>query len=163
MELATALVALGSDKGNTVPRYDVTPAEIVVLQRIHGGDAVLDIDPTGTVERSFSAEYQRLAAIYAGAKTEDNAPVLQDVFPGRAPALPTHFDQLGLPAELYKPTARAKPAAEPVPEEITEPVSEARPARSTRKKADPAPVPDFTALAAAPAVNDVTDDVFAED
>jgi hypothetical protein len=158
MELATVLVAIGGNKGNTVPRYDATPAEVMVLQRIHGDDSVMDIEPTGTVERSSAAEMGRLAAIYGSAKTEDNAPVLQDVFPGRVANVPARFGLLGLSPALYKPVSRAAPAPEPEPEEEPEPEPAARPTRARKAKAEAAPAP-----APEPEIDDSTADIFGED
>lgn len=158
MELATVLVAIGGNKGNTVPRYDVTPAEVMVLQRIHGDDSVFDIEPTGDVPRSSAEEMNRLVAIYRSAKTEDNAPVLQDVFPGRVANVPAHFALLGLSSALYKPVSRAAPKAAPEPEEEPEPEPAARPTRAAKKKAEPAPAP-----VAEPESADATEDIFGTD
>lgn len=128
MELANILLALGGDRNNTVPKYDVTPAEIAVLSAIHGVDAVFDIVPTGeTVHTSFRDERERLARLYP-AKTEDSKLVVLEVYPGTAPVLHTSIESLGLDESLFKPTEHAKPAPAKAPKkaakvEQPEPIS----------------------------------------
>jgi len=109
MELANVMVALGNDRGNTVPKYDVTPAEIAVLCTIHGADAVFDIEPTGeTVERGHKEERDRLLGVYLAA--DGGRPRVLDVYPGQMPVLHTQIADLGLPETAFKATARVQPA-----------------------------------------------------
>lgn len=130
MELANALLALSGNRATTVPKYDITPPEVVVLNAIHGDDAVFDIEPTGeTVKRSFSAERDRLARLYP-ARDNDNRAIVAVTYPGNAPVLPTTFDSLGLPESVYKPLAHVKPAAGK---------------RAKAAKAEPAPADDMFA------------------
>lgn len=129
MELANILLALGGDRNNTVPKYEVTPAEIAVLMAIHGVDAVFDITPLGTtVDRSFREERERLGLQYP-AKDEDNQFIVLRVYPGTAPVLHTTIESLGLDESLFKPTEHAKPVAAKV----------AKPAKAA-KAAEPPPV-----------------------
>lgn len=138
MELANVMLKLGGDDANTVPKYDVTAAEIAVLCAIHGGDAVFDIEPTGeTVERSARAERDRLLALYP-AKDQDNNEIVMTVYPGVAPVIHTELADLGLDESLYKATKRVEPAA---PKKIKPPKAAAK----------PAPVGEI-----APATNDAT-------
>lgn len=123
MELANCLVALNGDRGNTVPKYEVTPAEIAVLCAIHGLDAVFDIEPTGgDVKRSTRDELERLLRLYP-AKDEDNNLVVRKVYAGASPVMHQTIEDLGLPEESFKTLervtakaspkkAKAKPAAE---------------------------------------------------
>jgi len=113
MELANVLLALGGDRNNTVPKYEVTAAEIAVLAAIHGADAVHDIEPlekTRTV--SFKEERERLLGLYP-AKNEDNKLIVLEVYPGVAPVLHTEIATLGLDESLFKAVQHAKPAAAP--------------------------------------------------
>jgi hypothetical protein len=136
MELANVIVALGNDKGNTVPKYGVTAAEIAVLCTIHGADAVFDIEPTGeTVERGHKEERDRLLEFYRAADG-GKARVL-DVYPGHMPVLHTHIADLGLPPEAFKATARVQPAKAP--------------AKIKAPKAKPAPVVEDDLFETAPA------------
>lgn len=112
MELANVLLALGGDRNNTVPKYEVTPAEIAVLAAIHGSDAVFDIEPLGTTRQTnFREERERLLELYP-AKNEDNKLIVLEVYPGVAPVLHTEIATLGLDESLFKPVEHAKPAAE---------------------------------------------------
>lgn len=109
MELANVTLALSGDRGNTVPKYNVTPAEIAVLCHIHGGDAVFDIEPTGkSVERSFREEVLRLVELYPGPQ-HDRAQKVHAVYPGSNPVLHTEIADLGLPEELFLALKRAEP------------------------------------------------------
>lgn len=123
MEKANVLVALYGGRDTTVPKYDVTPAEVAVLRAIHGDDAVHDVEPTGDVlDEDGRAprnrdELARVKEKYAGANT---SPLIERLFPGSAARVPETFDELDLPEELYKPLARAKPqkaADRPDPDE----------------------------------------------
>lgn len=109
MQTANALVALGGDRRNTVPRTDLTPAEILVLQSIHAGDAVFDIEIVGETQIGSEDLRDMLRSRYT-AKDEDGNMVVDVVFPGRRPDFPETFEELGLPDELYLAVTRAAPA-----------------------------------------------------
>lgn len=50
MQLANVTVRLGGSLLNTVPKIAVTPAEVLVLQHLHGADAVVDVRPISEAE-----------------------------------------------------------------------------------------------------------------
>lgn len=106
MQIANALVALGGDDGNKVPKYGVTAAEIAVLQAIHGADSVSEIEPAGEIARRSSDELARLRETYGMAKDEDNKPIINRVFPGSAPRLPQSLDELELADVFFKAVER---------------------------------------------------------
>lgn len=110
-ETADVLVALGGDTRNTVPKTGITTAEIAVLCAIHGSDAVHDIVPCDAViSRSAREERERLLLTYP-ARTAEGDSVVMTVYPGNPPLMHETLADLGLPAELYKPTEREKPKA----------------------------------------------------
>lgn len=111
MELANVLVALGGERGHTVPKWAVTPAETAVLMAIHGEDAVHEIQIVGDDKgRSARAEIDRLHERYKATDPDTGKYIVGEVFPGRNPDLPATFEALGLPDDLYKATERATPA-----------------------------------------------------
>lgn len=114
MEKGNALVALGGDSGNTVPKYDVTPAEIAVLRVIHGDDAVFDIEKTGDINRTNRQELSRLTEVYGQRQPNGNsaAPAVSALFPGAAARVFESFDELELDESLFKPIRRDTPRAE---------------------------------------------------
>ena len=61
MEICTCLVSIGGDPRHVVPKHSTTPAEIVLLQRLHGNDAVTEIVVTEKDKRSHEDERDRLA------------------------------------------------------------------------------------------------------
>lgn len=108
MQLANVQVALSGHKGNTVRKYDVTPAEVVTLQRLHGVDAVFDIEPLKKeVERTKREERNRLAQTY-GWQEGDRfvSPVVTELYPGNANNIEENFDELDIVAEAFRATGR---------------------------------------------------------
>jgi len=89
---------------------------------IHGEDAVFDIEPSGTVERSNRDERARLAMRYA---KRDGANPVSTIYPGAASRVFQTLDEIGLPEHLFKTETRVSPTS-------------GAPARGSRKK-DPAP------------------------
>lgn len=142
MQTANCLVKLGGDSGNTVPKYGVTVSEIVVLQKIHGDDAVVDIQPTGTVERSHRAERQRLDYAYGAAQDDGSrrSKVVDLLFPGAAARLYETFEEAEILEDNFAQTGRVAHTA---------PVSAAEPEAASA----PAPAAD-----AAPKANEAVED-----
>jgi len=86
-ELASALVRLGGDVRNEVPRTDLTAPEIALLRAIHGGnDAVRAVKKTGERAVSVMQEKARLADIYG--RRDAQAKILEQLFPGIRPLFP---------------------------------------------------------------------------
>jgi hypothetical protein len=132
MQLANALLALGGDRGNSVPKYRVTAPEIAVMMAIHGVDAVYDITPLDEeVTREPRAEKARLFERYP-ARDDDGKPYVEVVYPGGDPAMHQDIVDLGLPEELFAVTARvtAKPKA---PKKAPTTARKPRPATETAK------------------------------
>ena len=97
MELANCMLALGGDTGNTVPEYNVTPSEVMVLRLIHGEESVSEIDIVATTDRSHAAERDRLSRFY-GRSTDGGPPRAEAVdalFPGAAARLFETFAEIG--------------------------------------------------------------------
>ncbi len=147
METADVIVAIGGDTGNTVPRYDVTPAEVAVLREVHGDEAVFDIAPKGVVDRTHRAERERLIEKY-GRQHEGQfkASAVERLFPGAAARVFETFAELDLPEDFYKAQTRvsasvapAKPAkTKKEPAKVEAPVVEAEPEDDGIEDMDPA-------------------------
>mgnify|MGYP000908862086 CR=1 FL=1 len=111
MDICNVMLALGGDRRNTVPKYDVTPAEIAVLQAIHGDDAVTDIEVKGEKEKSNREELSRLRQIYGRARPEGGDVAYVDVlFPGAAARVFQTIDELELNEIFFKAEGRAVPS-----------------------------------------------------
>lgn len=123
MQLSYVTVRLGGSLMHTVFKKDVTPAEILVLSRIHGDGSVVDIRPTEyDKKRTQNGEFDRLARLYdrrrgisAGPDDKGNSGLLNEMFPGAMKKLPLTLGDIGMP-EL-------------------DPVDE-KPKRKSKKKAD---------------------------
>lgn len=113
MQIANILVAISGERGNTVPKYDVTPSEVAVLRLLHGDDAVTDIEITGEKKITHRAERDRLAEAYARKNADGRfiAPAVDALFPGAAAALFETFDELDIPEDFYKAKGRMTPPA----------------------------------------------------
>jgi hypothetical protein len=131
MELANVMLALGGDAAHVISKYAVSPAEVAVLQMIHGNDAVTEISVYGRVDRSSRTERERLLQAYG--KSDDGgpirAPAVDALFPGVAARVFEKFVELDLDDSFYKAKGRAAPkkAAQEkveVVEEIVEPIDE---------------------------------------
>lgn len=102
LETASVLVAVGGDPGNTVPKYEVTAAEVAVLRLLHGEDAVFDVKVIGSVDRTDRQEIGRLQSIYSrrdGERTIANE--VNMLYPGVGAKVPVKFADLELPEELF--------------------------------------------------------------
>ncbi len=107
MQTANVLLALGGDKGNTVPKYGVTAAEAAVLRYVHGEDAVFDIEIVGEVTRTHRQEIGRLTELYGRQEGDRRiSPAVAEMFPGAAARVFESFDELEIPDELYIATGR---------------------------------------------------------
>lgn len=72
MYLYDAKVRLLGSLNNEVRKTDLTPAEIAILQRIHGADAVADVKKVGQVaKRTDRSERNRLLRTYRRGPSAD--------------------------------------------------------------------------------------------
>jgi len=138
MQTANCLVHLAGDAGNSVPKYGVTVSEIVVLQKIHGEDAVVDIQPVGEVERTHRAERQRLEYVYGTAQDDGSrrSKVVDLLFPGAAARLYETFAEAEIIDENFAQTGRVSRAA-PVAVDPPAPAEANVPAASEEAEAEP--------------------------
>ncbi len=115
MQTANVLLALGGKRGETVPKYGVTPAEVAVLQRLHGEDAVYEIDiQPGTVERTHRQEIERLRQAYSRRDGERIiSPAVDALFPGVGAQVPRTFSEMELPEELFVVVERRVSVGQP--------------------------------------------------
>lgn len=122
MRLCDLTVRLNDSTGHTVRKQDVTPAEILVLQAIHGESAVVDIEPKGDAKRTVAFEWDRLQGIYGraadGLMDAGNGDLLERLFPGAISAkrLPVTMKDIGL-GHLANPLRKSEAAQEPAPQE----------------------------------------------
>lgn len=104
MQLAECVVRIAGDIQNTVKKYKVTPAEMLVLRRLHGDDAVVETKITGSKKISNKEELDRIKEIYVdrfGSSNPDRPNVVKELFPGASPNLPQEFSEI-MPAEHIK-------------------------------------------------------------
>jgi len=106
--LLRCMVALGGDDSTTVYRDRSRPIlfpELVVLQYLHGEDAITDVHIVGTCEMPIDEVMTRLVSLYG----ED---VIKVVFPGARPRIPRADSTIPfctLPIYTPKPTRPDSP------------------------------------------------------
>lgn len=101
MQISSATIRLAGSLNNTVRKENLTPAEIVVLQALHGQDAIIDVLHERDERRSHNDEYERLSAIYSpntNLSTPDGErpDIMQKLFPGAVKKLPTNLIEIGM-------------------------------------------------------------------
>lgn len=96
MQISSAEILLAGEINNTVIRKDVTPAEVALLQFIHGAESVINIRPRKNDKRTHDGEIDRLKSRY-GEK------VFGEVFSGFTPKLPVYLKDIGLAGHFYAP------------------------------------------------------------
>ena len=103
MQLSNLTLRLGGSMLHTVPKFNCTPAEILILQAIHGADATVDIRPTRYDKKIIqSHEWERLAKSYdnpgsmVATPGEESRSVMARLFPGIMKKLPTTLKEIGL-------------------------------------------------------------------
>lgn len=129
MQICNVIVRLNGSMLHTVPKTGVTPAEILVLQRIHGNDAVVEVRPVKFEKnRSHLKEYDRLASIYdnaasASAPGEEGGSIMGLLFPGAMKKLPRTLKEIGM-AGLAAPEVEAEVEVEEVLDTDEEPAAD---------------------------------------
>lgn len=90
MHICDIILRISSTDGalNEIPRYNVTPAEVVLLREIKGENAVRFNGNLRDVNRSNPVEINRLQGAYGA--------TFLKLFPGRTPFLPRTFNDVDL-------------------------------------------------------------------
>ena len=145
------MLKLGNDNANQQLKIDVTPAEVLVLEVIHGAGSVskiqlkgLDSNGKDANRRSHRQELARLRAIYSGNPGSngdltgdliggtpfENDPTQQSVidrlFPGINPSLPLKYSDLNGHQEEESDDVKQE-EAEAVEDPTPKPVKRSRP------------------------------------
>jgi hypothetical protein len=137
MQLYDCKVRLLGSLNNEVRKRQVTAAEIAVLQRVHGSDAVADIKRVGEVKkRTDRSERARLTGVYRGGpdasgKNRLSGQAFLDSILGVGAPLPNEY----VPPEIVLPEA-----FDIDPEDGEEIVLDDAPVAAAEKSDDPAPV-----------------------
>lgn len=140
MLLYTAKIRLGGSLYNEVPREDLTAAEILVLQALHGNDGVVDIKSTGKVAmaidfdddlvrpietnrpRTDEEERQRLRQLYASSiLTPGRTRLIEDTIGARGPVphlVPGVEAMVEAPAEEIRVRRGRPPAAKATADDL---------------------------------------------
>lgn len=95
MEFANVQVSINENQLMNIYKTDVTPAEVVLLQMIHGQESVNNIQLSGNnknpkfAKRTMAQEIERLKKVYGEKK-------FKLAYPGATPRLASTFADLGI-------------------------------------------------------------------
>jgi hypothetical protein len=146
MQTASILLAIGGERDMQVPKFGVTPAEVMLLRAIHGEEAVTDINIIGDEDRNSRAERERLFSLYAKSDPSGafKLPVLDALYPGVSSRLPTEFSELELADEFYVAEVRKTPEqVDPLDhDENGKKGGSKKRAKKAEAEAEPAPEPE---------------------
>ena len=115
MQLCDVDVCLAGDRNHVVPKRKVSVAEIEVLRAVHGDDAIQNIKPRGQERRSTAEELDRLRRLYRGNVATEaglSRGIVDQVFRGPRPSLPTALKDIGLDYKGEDKPSRSKKKAE---------------------------------------------------
>lgn len=144
MEIVSCSVKLAGDNNHVVEKTDVTVAEVVLLQHIHGMDSVVNIRRTGMDRRSHREERERLRSIY-----NRREKIVDKIFPNLPGAkLPVSL------ADIDLSMAGGNAADEEESEETLPPITAAQVRRVPAPAPVSAPVPTTIHEVAAVAAGD---------
>lgn len=111
MQHCSCMVFLSGDMYHSVWKEDVTVAEISLLRAIHGEDAITTIVPTYKANTKAADELDRLRQLYGQSNvSKEGKRLVDDVYPGRSPVLPTNLSDIGFDALEEQPKAPAPKA-----------------------------------------------------
>lgn len=71
MDIYTGKIRLAGDMRNEVRKNGLTAPEVILLRRIHGADALIELEKTGSDKRNHQKERERLYADYPAAINTD--------------------------------------------------------------------------------------------
>jgi hypothetical protein len=110
------MVFLSGDVYHSVWKDDVTVAEISLLRAIHGEDAITTIVPTYKANTKAADELDRLRMLYGQSNvSKEGKRLVDDVYPGRNPVLPTSLSDIGVDVLEEQPKAPAPKAEAEAP------------------------------------------------
>jgi hypothetical protein len=121
LQAANIMVAIGGERGNTVPKYGVSATEISVLMAIHGPGAIFDVEPTDDIDVRPKDELARIRSVYT---TDAGRAAIERLYPGVGAKPITDIDDLDLAKDDMKASGRVK--APPAPKTKEEKVNRKR-------------------------------------
>lgn len=75
MKLYSCEVRHSGNREHTIPKFNVTPKELVLLKRMHGDDSVVNVVETGETDMTEEIELFRLCRAYKRGRVEKHLTV----------------------------------------------------------------------------------------
>jgi hypothetical protein len=105
MDIYSGKIRLAGDMRNEVRRAGMTAPEVILLQRIHGPDAVLELEKMGSEKRNHQEERQRLYLDYPAAiNTDAKRHYVEELFGPNHNDLPTSVPGVAISPKRGKDT-----------------------------------------------------------
>jgi len=114
MDYCNIMLAVGGNKDHTVPKYNLSVAELALLRLIHGDDSIFDVELVEQKEINLYDEKNRLLEKYSEARDAEGDRVAGKLYSGTSKVF-EHIQELFLPEEFFKATVRAVPKPSETP------------------------------------------------
>ena len=104
MDFYKGKVRLGGSMLNEVWRDNMTAPEVILLRKIHGHDAVIELEKTGSRSLDHQAERQRLYTSYPSATNQDSKRhFVEELFGPNHVDLPTSVPGVSITPKTGRP------------------------------------------------------------
>lgn len=102
MQIVNCTVAIDGEAGMTVAKTNVSVPELLVLQALHGDDAVRNVEVIGDIKVSAPEERERLSLLYV------SPPGIVKETLGAQGSLPESLDETNFPEDFIISAAAPK-------------------------------------------------------
>ena len=139
MHIINCVINVGGDALNAVPKANVTTAELLVLQAIHGQSAVHSIEVIDNPSTSGAEERDRLLSRYPKYRK-----VVDAIWQNNGGSFPSDIRKIGLSSTLFKPDHEQRyKQADALEKKAKKTV---RAAKAPKAESEPAPTPEVEAM-----------------
>lgn len=106
MDILKGKIRLSGSVLNEVRRSNMTAPEVILLQRIHGSDSILELEKVGSESRNHQEERQRLYHEYPAAiNTDAKRHYVEELFGPNHHDLPTSVPGVAISPKKGNPKA----------------------------------------------------------
>jgi hypothetical protein len=136
MHIINCVINVGGDALNAVPKANVTTAELLVLQAIHGQSAVHSIEVIDNPSTSGAEERDRLLSRYPKYRK-----VVDAIWQNNGGSFPSDIRKIGLSSTLFKPDHEQRYKQADALEKKAKKTVRAAKAPKAESESEPAPAP----------------------
>jgi hypothetical protein len=113
----SAKIRIGGSVLNEVRKTNMSAAEVILLRRLHGADALAELKETGSDKAPHAEERQRLVKIYCNGESERRTKInFEQIFGPEHLELPNRLPEF-IKGNVATPEIKALPPEVDVPED----------------------------------------------